>query len=629
MTADLLGRAREREVFDRLLENVRKAQSAVLVVRGEAGIGKTALLRHAARQASGFRCRADRRRRGRDGAAVRRPASAVRADARPARRAPGAAADALSVALGLSLRRRAGPVPRRPGRAQPAVRGRRGAAAALPRRRRAVARRRLGAGPRLRRAPAARGVGGDRVRGPRAGRRAGSSTACPSCRSQGSTTRMRARCWRRAIPGRLDDQVRDRIVAETRGNPLALLELPRGMSAAELAGGFELPAHRRPARPHRGALPAARRRRSRGHAAADAAGGGRPGRRRDAGVAGGRGGSGSTTGALAPAEDAELLEIGARVRFRHPLVRSAVYRRGAARTTAATRTRRWRRSATRSSTRTAARGIARWRRRGPTRTWPPSSSARPGARRRAAGSRRRPRSSSAPTALTADPAHRARPGAGRRAGQAPGRRPRGRARAAGQRGGGSARPAAAGAGRSCCAPRSRSRRTAGATRPRSCSTAARQLEPLDADARARDLPRSADGAASSPVALADGAAARAWRRPPARAPPLARPARAGPAARRPGTAGSGRARRRRAASEERPARLPATAMPDRNAASAGSGSPRRRRSRCGTTTRWGELAAREVELVRDAGALYRAPDRAHGARSSRASSPASSPRPPR
>ena len=49
------------------------------------------------------------------------------------------------------------------------------------------------------------------------------------------------RCWRRSIPGRLDERVRDRIVAETRGNPLALLELPRGMSAAELAGGFALP----------------------------------------------------------------------------------------------------------------------------------------------------------------------------------------------------------------------------------------------------------------------------------------------------------------------------------------------------------------------------------------------------
>jgi hypothetical protein len=40
------------------------------------------------------------------------------------------------------------------------------------------------------------------------------------------------------IPGRLDERVRDRIIAESGGNPLALLELPHGVSAAELAGGF-------------------------------------------------------------------------------------------------------------------------------------------------------------------------------------------------------------------------------------------------------------------------------------------------------------------------------------------------------------------------------------------------------
>src|SRR5918995_4921681 len=51
----LLGRADERELLDRLLENVRAGQSAVLVIRGEAGVGKTALLRYCARQASGFR----------------------------------------------------------------------------------------------------------------------------------------------------------------------------------------------------------------------------------------------------------------------------------------------------------------------------------------------------------------------------------------------------------------------------------------------------------------------------------------------------------------------------------------------------------------------------------------------
>ena len=44
-----------------------------------------------------------------------------------------------------------------------------------------------------------------------------------------------------AIRGRLDERLRDRIVAEARGNPLALLELPRGLTPAEIAGGFGLP----------------------------------------------------------------------------------------------------------------------------------------------------------------------------------------------------------------------------------------------------------------------------------------------------------------------------------------------------------------------------------------------------
>src|ERR671934_620305 len=51
----LRGRSSERELLDRLLENVRDGQSAVLVIRGEPGIGKTALLQHCAEQASGFR----------------------------------------------------------------------------------------------------------------------------------------------------------------------------------------------------------------------------------------------------------------------------------------------------------------------------------------------------------------------------------------------------------------------------------------------------------------------------------------------------------------------------------------------------------------------------------------------
>jgi DNA-binding CsgD family transcriptional regulator len=44
-----------------------------------------------------------------------------------------------------------------------------------------------------------------------------------------------------AVQSRLDDRIRDRIIAETRGNPLALLELPHGLTATQLAGGFGIP----------------------------------------------------------------------------------------------------------------------------------------------------------------------------------------------------------------------------------------------------------------------------------------------------------------------------------------------------------------------------------------------------
>ena len=46
------------------------------------------------------------------------------------------------------------------------------------------------------------------------------------------------------LAGPVDGRVRDQIVAETRGNPLALLELPRGLTPAQLAGGFGLPGAR-------------------------------------------------------------------------------------------------------------------------------------------------------------------------------------------------------------------------------------------------------------------------------------------------------------------------------------------------------------------------------------------------
>ena len=127
------------------------------------------------------------------------------------------------------------------------------------------------------------------------------------------------------LPGGLDVQVRDRIVAETQGNPLALLELPRGLTPAELAGGFGLPDGRElssrveqsflrrvqslPPETQRLLLVAA------AEAAGDAAV-----------VAQAAAQLGIDSAAMVPAEDAGLIDLGPGIRFRHPLVRSAAYR---------------------------------------------------------------------------------------------------------------------------------------------------------------------------------------------------------------------------------------------------------------------------------------------------------------
>ena len=128
-----------------------------------------------------------------------------------------------------------------------------------------------------------------------------------------------------ALSGPLDAQVRDQVVAEAHGNPLALVELPRGLTSAELAGGFALP----DMQPVSESIAASFRRRLEALAtqtrslllvaAADPVGdpvlvwraAERPGIRAEAATA---------------AAEAGLLEIGTRVLFRHPLVRSAAYR---------------------------------------------------------------------------------------------------------------------------------------------------------------------------------------------------------------------------------------------------------------------------------------------------------------
>jgi DNA-binding CsgD family transcriptional regulator len=133
-----------------------------------------------------------------------------------------------------------------------------------------------------------------------------------------------------ATPGRLDELVRDRVVAESNGNPLALLELPRGLSAAELAGGFGRP----DARPVASRIEQSFLRRVRAlpaetqrlllAAAADPVGDVTL-LWRAAEVLG------IGADAAPPAAADGLIELGARVRFRHPLARSAAYRAAAVR----------------------------------------------------------------------------------------------------------------------------------------------------------------------------------------------------------------------------------------------------------------------------------------------------------
>jgi DNA-binding CsgD family transcriptional regulator len=131
-----------------------------------------------------------------------------------------------------------------------------------------------------------------------------------------------------AVPGHLDPRVSARIIAETGGNPLGLLELAREMTEAELAGGFAGPRQPRRSGHLQSQLQDLYLRRIRVLpgpaqqlmllAAADPTG--------DATLLWRAAGTlGLGLGAVAPADAEQLLNIGSQVRFRHPLVRSAAY----------------------------------------------------------------------------------------------------------------------------------------------------------------------------------------------------------------------------------------------------------------------------------------------------------------
>ena len=318
----LTDRQGERGALDQLASAVRAGGSRVLVVRGEPGVGKSALLDYLAGRAAG--CRVVR-------------ASGVESEMElafaglhqlltpvldRAERLPEPQREALRTAFGLS----AGPAPERflvglavLGLLSEAAEGQplicvvddeqwldRASVQAL-----GFVARRLAADP----------VGlvfAARVPGPEL-------AGLPELLVRGLGEEDARALLDSALPGPVDERVRDLIVAETRGNPLALLELPRGLAPAELAGGFGLPAAvslpgriEESFRRQLDGLPPETRRLLQ-LAAADPSGDPllvwRAAERLGIGVR-----------ASAPAATAGLVEFGVRVRFRHPLVRSAAYR---------------------------------------------------------------------------------------------------------------------------------------------------------------------------------------------------------------------------------------------------------------------------------------------------------------
>src|SRR3989440_8290257 len=234
----LLGRQREREVLGRLLKAGSGGEGGVLVPHGEPGVGKSALLAWTMEEGRRFRILSAV---GVEGE-MELPFAALQQLCSPvldrSERLPDPQRDALSVAFGLSAGQ--APSPFLVGLAALGLLSEaseerpllcvvddaqwldRASARALA----FVARRLLGG--RIAVLFPARGPGD-------------SLAGLPELHVGPLGHRDARALLDSALPGRLDEQVLDRIVVETRGNPLALLELPRGLPPAQLAGGFGLP----------------------------------------------------------------------------------------------------------------------------------------------------------------------------------------------------------------------------------------------------------------------------------------------------------------------------------------------------------------------------------------------------
>jgi DNA-binding CsgD family transcriptional regulator len=319
----LRGRRAEREALDRVFAAVRTGRSQVLVLHGDPGIGKTALLEYAVEQATDFRIA---RASGVE-SEMELPYAALHQLCMPIldrlERLPRPQGDALATAFGLA----GGGVPQRflVGLATLSLLS-------------DVAEERpllcvVDDGHWLDRASAqalafvARRLGQESVALLVAVRETVDHEfdGLPALVVEGLSTSDARELLSTTIPGSVDGQVLDRIVAEAEGNPLALVDWPQGMSLDTLAGGFAFSA----------AVPISRRieelyrhqlellpgdtRMLLLIAAAEPLG--------DPALLWRAASSlGLTPDVAAPAESAALIAIGARVRFRHPLVRGTVYR---------------------------------------------------------------------------------------------------------------------------------------------------------------------------------------------------------------------------------------------------------------------------------------------------------------